>query len=78
MRRPGPPSTPSRPRRDVEEFSSARAKAMIEASPLLSEQIGDLDNSLLKQFRNGSTIYYRGTFTQRAGHQRAGRHSLPR
>jgi hypothetical protein len=51
---------------DVEEFSAARAKAMIEASPLLSEQIAGLNNVALKQFNNGSTIYYRGTFTQRA------------
>ena len=51
---------------DVEEFSAARAKAMIEASPLLSDQIADIDKVSLKQFKNGSTIYYRGTFTQRA------------
>ncbi len=50
---------------DVEEFSAARAKAMIEASPLLSEQIADIDKVSLKQFKNGSTIYYLGTWSQR-------------
>ena len=38
---------------------------MIQASPLLADQIAELDNVTLKQFRNGSTIYFRGTWTQR-------------
>jgi len=50
---------------DVQEFSAARAKPMIEASPLLVQEIGDLDNVMVKQFRNGSTVYFRGTKTER-------------
>ena len=50
---------------DVEDFSKARAKAMIESSPLLSRLIANLNAVGLKQFSNGSTIYFRGTWTER-------------
>ena len=52
-------------REDVIEFSRARAKPMIEASDLLAERVGDVDSAALKQFSNGSTIYFRGTMTER-------------
>lgn len=51
---------------DVEKFSAARAKPMIEASPLLSEQMSGLNNVALKQFNNGATIYYLGTYSENA------------
>lgn len=51
---------------DVQQFSAARAKRMIRASPFLSERIGDLDNVSIKQLSNGSTVYFKGTWTDRA------------
>ena len=51
---------------DVDEFSKARAKPMIEASPFLSAEIADLDNASVKQGRSGWTMYFRGTFSERA------------
>lgn len=51
---------------DVNEFSKARAKKMIQASPLLSEEVADLDSAEVKQGKSGWTIYFRGTKTERA------------
>jgi hypothetical protein len=51
---------------DVTEFSAARAKPAIAASPYLTTAMGDTDNAGLKAFGNGSTIYFRGTWTDRA------------
>ena len=51
---------------DVEEFSKARAKPMFQASPLLSQEVADLDSAGVKQGKSGWTVYFRGTFTQRA------------
>jgi len=51
---------------DVNEFSKARAKPMLMGSPLLAGLIANLDSAGVKQFRNGSTIYFRGTWTERA------------
>lgn len=51
---------------DVSEFSRARAKKMIQASPLLSEEIADLDAVDVKQGKSGWTTYFRGTKTERA------------
>jgi len=50
---------------DVNEFSKARAKKMIQASPLLTEEIADLDSAGVKQGKSGWTIYFRGTKTER-------------
>jgi len=51
---------------DVDEFSKARAKPMIEASPVLSEEIADLDTASVKQGKSGWSLYFRGTYTDRA------------
>jgi hypothetical protein len=51
---------------DVSEFSKARAKLMIEASPLLSQEIGNVYTSELMLGKSGWTIYFRGTKTDRA------------
>jgi len=51
---------------DVDEFSKARAKPMIESSPLLSEEISDLDSAGVKRGKSGWTLYFRGTYTDRA------------
>lgn len=50
---------------DVDEFSAARARPMIEGSPFLREELGDLDRQAVKQGRSGWTIYFRGTWTER-------------
>lgn len=50
---------------EVYQFSKARAKPMIEASPFLRTQIGEVDNSEFKSFANGSAMYFRGTITTR-------------
>ncbi len=50
---------------EVYQFAKARAKPMIEASPFLRTQIGDVDNSEYKSFANGSAMYFRGTITSR-------------
>lgn len=51
---------------DVNEFSKARAKPMIQASPLLFADITNVDNAGVKQGASGWTLYFRGSFTQRA------------
>jgi hypothetical protein len=53
---------------DVRDFSSARAAPMIDASPFLSDEFGHgrVDNQGVKAGRSGCTLYFRGTFTQRA------------
>jgi hypothetical protein len=50
---------------DVDDFSKARAKPMIQTSPLLAGMVTGVDNAGLKQLANGSTIYFRGTWTER-------------
>lgn len=50
--------------RDVTEFSKARAKKMIQASPLLSAEIADVDSAEVKQGKSGWTVYFRGTKTE--------------
>lgn len=47
---------------DVTQFAAARADPAIEASEYLREGIGDTDNTGLKTFKNGSMIYFRGTW----------------
>jgi len=53
----------------VTEFARARAKRMIQSSPLLRSCIDDVDNVGVKQFHTpdgelGGTVYFRGTFTE--------------
>jgi hypothetical protein len=51
---------------DVTQFSAARADPAIEASQYLTAAIGSTDNAGLKTLANGSQIYFRGTWTDRA------------
>lgn len=51
---------------DVNEFSGVRAKTMIESSPLLYPMLTRINSASVKRFVNGSVIYFRGTFTERA------------
>ena len=51
---------------DVEKFASARAKVMLQANVLMRECMGTLDNATVKQFKNFSTVYFGGTWTDRA------------
>lgn len=51
---------------DVTEFSAARAKTMLRSSPLMAQSQGDVDQAGLKKLTNGSAIYFRGTWTDRA------------
>jgi len=46
---------------DVRAFSAARVKTMLTTSRHLRRHMGDLDQVGVKQFLNGSTIYFRGT-----------------